>query len=176
MLTGENLPPFGFVSASRAGESDSLLCDFVDRLLSRGVRVCGCVQRNPLRPGADRCDMIVTAHPSRNEFKISQDRGREAKGCRLDAGTLELVVADVEASLALGADILVINKFGKHEADGRGFCHVIGHALALGTPVLIAVGQINRQAFLAFADGCAKEIAADVHTLMDWAERSVPAL
>ena len=170
-----DLAPLAFVQTGRAGVTDALLCQFVEELVGRGVRVCGSVQRNPLRAGAERCDMIVTAHPSGKEFKISEDRGPGAKGCRLDAGALELAVADVEAALGRGADIVVINKFGKHEAEGRGFCQVIGHALAADMPVLVAVNAPHREAFQTFSDGHALEIAPDLDALMGWAAQLVPA-
>lgn len=170
-----DIAPLAFVPAGRAGVTDALLCQFVEQLSERGVRVCGSVQRNPVRAGEDRCDMVVTAHPSGREFKISEDRGPGAKGCRLDAGALELAVADVEAALGRGADILVINKFGKHEAEGRGFCNVLGHALAAGMPALIAVNAPHREAFLTFSDGYAVEVAPDLDALMGWAAHLVPA-
>ena len=84
-------------------------------------------------------------------------------------------MADVEIGLTCGADILVINKFGKHEAEGRGFCLVIGRALAEGMPALVAVNTPHRDAFLKFADGYAAEVAPDLAALMSWAGRLVHA-
>ena len=45
---------------------------------------------------------------------------------------LEQAVALTQSALSQGADLLIVNKFGKHEADGRGMRPLIGEALAMG--------------------------------------------
>jgi hypothetical protein len=47
--------------------------------------------------------------------------------------------------------VLIVNKFGKREAEGKGLVPVIVEALEMGLPVLIAVNGLNFAAFLAFA-------------------------
>ncbi|MEM8552818.1 MAG: DUF2478 domain-containing protein [Pseudomonadota bacterium] len=156
--------------SNRRGGTDLLLSSFADKLIARGVRVCGAVQENVERADRTRCDMVVTALPSGRSFLISQDRGPHARGCRLDADGLEAAVVDVAAGLRGGADILIINKFGKHEAEGRGFCQVIGDALAAHVPVLVGVNALNRDAFFRFADGLAQTLEPNETALAAWAE------
>lgn len=104
---------------------------------------------------------------------ISQRLGDGARGCRLDPGGLERAVGLVEAELDSGADVLILNKFGKQEAEGRGFRPLIGEALARDIPVLTAVAASNRAAFLEFCDGIATELPADAERLADWAVGSL---
>lgn len=77
----------------------------------------------------------------------------------------------VGLSLLHGANCLIVNKFGEHEAEGRGFRHVIAQALELGIPVLVGINALNRQAFLDFTGGMAIEITPDKTALVRWAER-----
>jgi Protein of unknown function (DUF2478) len=48
---------------------------------------------------------------------------------------------------------LIINEFGKHEAEGRGFRAVIAKALSEDSPVLVGVNALNLLALEAFENG-----------------------
>jgi hypothetical protein len=74
----------------------------------------------------------------------------------------------VSASLAGGADLLIVNKFGKHEADGRGFREVIAEALARGIPVLVGLNGLNLPAFEGFAGGLAVPLPPEEEALSAW--------
>ena len=73
-------------------------------------------------------------------------------------------MAEVEPRMA-GARLLVINKFGKHEAEGRGFRPLIGEALAMGLPVILGVNGLNLPLFLDFAEGMAEALPADAEAI-----------
>ena len=62
--------------------------------------------------------------------------------------------------------MLIVNKFGKHEAEGRGFRALIAEALASGMPVLLGVNAMNMQSFQVFAEGLAEPVLPD--TLGAW--------
>jgi glycosyltransferase involved in cell wall biosynthesis len=121
--------------------------------------------------------MDVQVLPDGPVLRISQDLGPSARGCRLDPTALETAVGLVAASLAGGADVLIINKFGKHEAEGRGFRAVIAEALALGIPVIVGVNGLNLASFEEFAGGLASRLPPDCETLAAWASRAIaPAI
>ena len=153
------------------GDTDLLLARFAAALSARGARPCGVVQINSERPGAQACDMDVRVLPDGPVLRISQSLGAGARGCRLDPAALERAVAEVERGLRAGPDLLVVNKFGKHEAEGRGFRTVIAEALCLGVPVLCGVNALNLPAFLAFCDGAGRALEPDLPQLIDWADR-----
>ncbi|GIT90457.1 hypothetical protein JANAI62_00610 [Jannaschia pagri] len=150
------------------GELDPLLYDVAQTAMTRGLRVAGIVQVNSDRPDCARCDMDVLVLPDGPMIRISQSLGREARGCRLDADGLETSVAAAQARLDAGADLLIVNKFGKQEAAGRGFRPVIAQALASDVDVLVGVNALNRDALLAFADGLAEAVPADQDALTHW--------
>ncbi|WP_417411278.1 DUF2478 domain-containing protein [Hoeflea sp.] len=77
-----------------------------------------------------------------------------------------------EAGLERGPDLLIINKFGKHEAEGRGFRPLIADALARGIPVLLGVNALNQKTFDDYSSGYAEEIASDAKGLAAWFEQS----
>ena len=112
--------------------------------------------------------MDVRVLPDGPEIRISQTLGETSRGCRLDPAALEQAVALVEAGLETSPDLLILNKFGKHEAEGRGFRPLIAEALARDIPVLLGVNGLNQQAFEAFAGKYAEEIAMDIEGLAAW--------
>ncbi|UWQ17125.1 DUF2478 domain-containing protein [Jannaschia sp. M317] len=150
------------------GELDPLLHDVAQAAMARGVRVAGIVQINSDRPGCARCDMDAVVLPQGPVIRISQSLGPQARGCRLDAEGLETAVAATEAQLAAGTDLLIVNKFGKQEAMGRGFRPVIAEALAAGIDVLVGVNPLNQSALEDFAGGLAQVLPPDPSALATW--------
>lgn len=155
------------MSPSRGG-TDPLLAEAARQLKLRGLHLCGTVQVNTEREGSLHCDMDLMVLPNGPAFRISQNRGKWARGCRLDAGSLETAVQHVERSVDCGADLMIINKFGKHEAEGRGFRSVIAAALDREMPVLVGLNALNREAFDKFSGGLATELLTEVGAILDW--------
>lgn len=158
-----------YILSQARGETDPRLAAVARHLMQRGVRLCGTIQVNTERGDGRHCDMDLMVLPDGPALRINQDRGRWARGCRLDAGSLEAAVAQVAGALDMGADLMIINKFGKHEAEGRGFRAVIGAALDIGVPVLVGLNPLNREAFDNFSGGLATELDADLGNILRWA-------
>jgi len=158
----------GYMTAEARGDLDLLLHGLALRAAARGLRLCGTVQINS-DCGPDRpCDMDVRILPDGPVIRISQSLGPGARGCRLDPDALEQAVAHTSARLAAGCDLLIVNKFGKQEADGRGFRGVIADALGAGIPVLVGVNRLNLERFEAFTEGLAEPVEPDVGALDTW--------
>lgn len=164
-----------YTMAPGRGDTDLLLYRFAQSMLARGLRPCGTVQINTERADAGPCDMDVLVLPKGPVFRISQDLGPSSRGCRLDPAALEEAVGAVGASLHRDTDCLIVNKFGKHEAEGRGFRPVIAQALELDIPVLVGTNTLNREAFLEFTGGIAREVSPDHNALSDWFETTAGA-
>ena len=157
-----------FTMAPGRGDTDLLLHGFAQALIGRGLRPRGLVQVNTARADAGPCDMDVQVLPAGPVIRISQSLGPAARGCRLDPGALETAVGRVAASLDGGADCLIVNMFGKLEAEGRGFRPVIAEALSRGIPVIVGLNPLNAPAFHAFTAGTAAEVAPRPDALRDW--------
>lgn len=169
-----------YTIASDRGGTDTVVAALADRLIGRGLRVCGTVQFNTEVAGDVPCDMDVRVLPVGPKLRITQDLGKGSRGCRLNPSALETAVGYVSRSLSGGVDLVVINKFGKQEAAGGGFRNLIGMALAEDTPVLVGVSSRNRDAFESFAEGLATAVPANIGALERWvagalAAESVPA-
>lgn len=55
-------------------------------------------------------------------------------------------------------DLLIVNKFGKHEASGRGFRDEIAEAFAMAIPIIVGVNALNKRDFETFACGAAWQL------------------
>jgi len=157
-----------YVSVSGRGATDRCLSAAVARLREAGIRIAGTVQVNPPRTGRDKCDMDLHVLPDGPVLRISQDLGIAARGCRLDTGSLEDAVAATLLRLD-GAALVVVNKFGKQESEGRGFVPVIADALDRGLPVLVGVNAMNLDGFQSFAGGLARPLPAETEAIVGWA-------
>ncbi|MFV1464798.1 MULTISPECIES: DUF2478 domain-containing protein [unclassified Phaeobacter] len=164
-----------YVMTQERGATDKLLSALADRLQADGLRLAGIVQTNTECYDSQLCDMDVRVLPAGETIRISQSLGPEARGCRLNPEALERAVGQVTA--ALGQDpapqVLLVNKFGKHEADGRGMRPVIGEALARGAVVVSGVNRMNVEAFQSFSDGLAQEAEPDLEALVSWVHSAV---
>lgn len=154
------------------GDMDLLLAALAHRLSGVGLRVCGVVQSNHENRGDHPCDMNIHVLPDGPVLRISQALGSGSKGCRLDPSVLEQAALDVETRLTEGADVLIINKFGKHEAQGRGFRTAIANAVANDIPVLVGLNDLNQTAFEDFTAGEAIQLTAQMDTLQSWIKQA----
>ncbi|MDQ2094362.1 DUF2478 domain-containing protein [Rhodalgimonas zhirmunskyi] len=156
------------VLAPARGEVNRLLEQLAAQAAARGLRVVGAVQIDVPRADGEKCDMDLALLPDGPVMRISQDLGPGARGCTLDTAALEGVVAEVAARLAQGADLLIVNKFGKHEGEGRGFREVIATALGESIPVIVGANAANLAAYDAFTDGLSAPLPAEAGALNHW--------
>ena len=154
----------GWLDQAATGGGDGahdLMRQIAAQLSAEGVTVRGAIQTNtPL--GEDcHCDMVLTVLGDDGpDVTISQDLGRESKGCRLDAGALEGAAQRVLDTLPV-ADLVLLNKFGKQEILGRGMVAVIAAAMEHDLPMLISVAPQQQAEFLAFAGDLAVQLAPE---------------
>lgn len=143
-----------FLALYTTADSDAQLAALAQDLARAGWRLAGAIQHSSADAMALRSVSGGTLWP------ISQRLGAGAQGCSLDPGALETAVAAIAADLP-GADLLIVNRFGKQEAAGRGFAPLIAAALDQGSRVLVSVAPGHRAAFDAFAGDLAQWVAPD---------------
>lgn len=159
----------GYMISTGRGAGDRLMIAVADRLVAHGIALAGVVQLNVEHDPERHCHMDLHILGRDDVLRISEDRGRHARGCRLDPRGLADAVQRVESVLdQREAAVLIVNKFGKQEAEGGGFRDVIGRALMADIPVLTTVSRGNLAAFLRFADGLANEVAPDPEAAVAW--------
>lgn len=163
-----------YVCSAQERKTDAVLSAVAAMAADQGIRLAGTIQPvDPDRP-AEKCHIVLALLPDGERRDVSLAQAN-ASGCRLDAGALEEATLVVHERLR-AAQGLVVNKFGKQEAAGRGLVAAIGEACERGIPVLVGVSPQWREAFLAFAGGKAQEIIADQDEILDWLRASAQSV
>lgn len=161
----------GFIISEKPGQADAILQQLAQDLIVQGVRLTGAVQETTRLSANQKKSMALHLLPDGPLIGISQDLGPMATGCSLDPDGLEQAVGLMAAALERQPQILLLNKFGKQEAEGRGVRPLIGEALARDIPVLIGVGREKLPLFQAFAGDMAQELPRDLPALLDWCQQ-----
>ncbi len=152
---------------------DDLFAAAVERLRAEGLLVRGALQADTR--DADGCcgPMRLKSLSDGGETVISQNLGRLASGCRLDPQALAAAAVTLGTDLADGADLLMLNRFGKAEADGGGLRSVMEQAVEAGIPVILAVRNDYRAAWADFHGGLADTVQADTQAIAAWCRAAV---
>lgn len=156
----------GVVSVGRE-PVDPLLEAAARTLRSKDFHVGGFVQEERIADGCCAATYLRDVEDGRSVL-ITQILGAGAKGCRLDPQRLAEASVGLLDSLDGGIDLLVLNRFGKDEAEGRGFRAVIEKALGLGIPVLFGVREAYAPALADFAGDYGTTLPADEAAITAW--------
>jgi nucleoside-triphosphatase THEP1 len=155
---------------------DDFLARLVNLLRADRIKVAGVLQENA-RDVAGFCSaMTLVDLTSRRRFKISQDLGSQAQGCRLDARGIAEIGPLLERTLNQDAELIILNRFGKAEAEGGGLRSAFVRAMEAGIPTLTAVRTPYVEAWSLFHGQLAAELAADLDAALAWCRESVRQL
>jgi hypothetical protein len=131
-----------------------------------GLRVRGAIQDNAGDASCPAMSLVDLATGER--YGISQQLGTHARGCRLDPGGLAVFAARLDAAIQDGCDLIILNKFGKAEAEGGGLRAALARAIDSGIPVLTAVRSPYSEAWLDFHGGLAADLAPSRAAALAW--------
>ncbi len=164
-LTGSRI---GVVVFDREGRPDAVLRHVVHGLKSVGLRVGGLLQDG--QPGdASRCGTLFLEDiGTGRRIQAFEMRGSGTRGCRLDFSSLAQAAGWLRDAMEGTPDILLINRFGRQEAAGRGLRDEIATAIATGLPVLIAVGREFLPEWREFAGPDFVPLDADPERIEAW--------
>ncbi|OCK53606.1 DUF2478 domain-containing protein [Bradyrhizobium sp. LMTR 3] len=140
----------------------------------RGLRLAGVLQHPVCSDAAGHCDVVLEELTTGLRTDLFEDRGPGASGCRLDEAALAEVNGRVARSLDAAPDLLILNKFGKVEAEGRGLLDLVGMAIDRGIPVVIGVPIRNLEPWRRFAGGMSVELSRDPSEIGGWLNRTFP--
>jgi Protein of unknown function (DUF2478) len=147
-------------------DPDQLLRDFATELNGRGYRAVGLVQTGHHCVDAPKLSAMLLH--SGEELQLFQDLGACATGCRLDVGQLLDAGSQVASAIDQGADLLIINRFGRQEREGKGLSYLIERALSADIPVVIAVPHHRFADWIKFADGMSVKLHCNRLALEAW--------
>ena len=161
-----DLPPLAALIYDDSHDPDELLRGFAVDLNGRGTRAVGLVQLGD--PLADQPQLSALLLHSHETMRLFQDLGRGSTGCKLDVGQLHAAGARVAQAIEDGADLVIINRFGRQEIEGKGLAYLIERALSAAIPVVIAVPAVRLADWSAFSDGMAVQLRCDRAALDAW--------
>ncbi len=148
--------------------ADQIISNLGYKIRDAGIAVAGLVQHNKFIRERTRCNMELEELASGIVLKISEDRGEEARGCRIDRGAMSEAANLLSSSLEREPDLLILNKFGKLEAEGRGLRDILSDAVQLGVPIVVGVPYRNIEQWRAFTGGLAEECPIDFNRGREW--------
>lgn len=152
---------------------DDVLHEFAADLNANGHVAAGIVQLGRHRIDAD---LSATLMPTGEQLRLHQDLAHTTAGCRLDLKQLTSVGDRIARTLDEGADILIVNRFGRQERGGKGLAHLVERALGADIPVVIAVPSHHFADWISFAGGMTVKLRCDRESLDAWWSRvSAPA-
>ena len=170
-----NEPMLAAILAAKDVPVDQLLAGAAHRARQAGLRVAGFLQHRETG-GEECCRDIEIEHIGTGVTQIiSQSLGSGSKGCRLDPAALADVAGALLAEIDDGADMLILNRFGKGETEGHGFRSIIETAYARQIPVLTVVRETYVEGWNDFAGDCGVLLAPDSKTVLGWCDRVMEA-
>jgi Protein of unknown function (DUF2478) len=146
-------------------DPDRVLREFASDLNARGYRAVGLIQLGHHCVDSKLSAMLV--HTG-EELSLLQNLGTCAAGCRLDVGQLLDAGAQVASAIEEGADLVIVNRFGRQEREGKGLSYLVERALSADIPVVIAVPSHRFADWIKFADGMSVKLRCERTALDAW--------
>ncbi|MDO5666384.1 MAG: DUF2478 domain-containing protein [Alcaligenaceae bacterium] len=162
----KNKPLAVIVFEDDGDEAVMTLWEAVEELQKRGLKVGGLLNKKDNNGGY--IGEIICSISDDREYTILVNRGAGASGCRLDSVALAESSAVPREALDQGIDVLVINKFGIAEAEGRGLLAEMTRAASEGVPVLTTVHNKYADAWRSYSDELGVELFPMVEEVMVW--------
>jgi hypothetical protein len=142
--------PIAVIQGAATPVVQALLREFAGRL-GPAVRIAGVVEEP--QNGDDQACGAGELRSLRDGslFRMFQDLGADSAACRLDASGVLSACHAIERDIMAGCDLVVLNKFGKVEADRSGLAAAFSAAIAAGVPILTSVSPKFDAAWERFA-------------------------
>lgn len=155
MRVNEEPPRILALQGADRAQVRGVLFAAVERWRRLGHDVIGAVEVLP-DPSAPDCVHLLDLSTG-EIFPLNQDLGPGSAGCSLDPHGLAAACGRVEAAIAtphaaFGAGrVVILSKFGRQEAEGRGLTDAFRAAVVADLPILTSVSPVVSAAWDAFA-------------------------
>jgi hypothetical protein len=147
-------------------DPDRILRDFASDLNRRGYRAVGLVQLGHDRPDTRQLSALLV-HTG-EKLSLFRDLRSWANGCRMDVNQLLQAAGQIADEIDQGADVVIVNRFGQQEREGKGLAYLIERALSVDIPVVIAVSSHRFADWIKFVDGMSVKLHCDRDSLDAW--------
>jgi len=149
-------------------EANAIVTDFALALGTSGTRLGGFVQISEDTENCGCKDTYVLDLETGARIKILQDLGSGSQGCRVDPAALAGIGQLVANALTHAPDLVIINRFGKLESEGKGLRAEIAAAALSGIPTLVCVSTRYLDAWREFATDLGEELPCMPDALAVW--------
>jgi hypothetical protein len=143
---------------------DDVLRQFAAQVSGDGARVSGIVQFRHHMTDPQRRVMVLDED---RMFDVRHGMAG-APGRHIDGQWLDRMAARVEAGIAAGVDVVVVNRFGPLEVAGRGFYKAIKAASAAQTPLIIGVAAGDFEVWTRFSHGMTLKLPCRLEPALAW--------
>lgn len=165
-------PAIAGVVYERGQAIRDVMKDFVAELKASGVNVHGILQETPkdLSPDAIGCGVDAIDIKTGTHVALVRPTQYELdnKICSLDLGQLAEASMSLRRALIEHADIVVVEKFGKHEKDGGGLSDELLAVMAEGIPTVVSVPKSEQASWETFSGGMGDTLACELDQLQHW--------
>jgi len=156
----------------RGAPIGDVLSAFIQELKDEGLNVHGILQETPedmdLPPENCGVDAIDIKHSTRVALVRPTQYELDNKICSLDLGQLAEASMILRRALDDGADIVVVEKFGRQEKDGGGLSEDLRAVMAEGIPTVVSVPQSELEGWNAFRGELGENLPCDLDQLRTW--------
>ena len=175
----------GAVELSSGEDANPLFAAVAAELQSLGYYPCGYLQTELTKGDGANRDIFLTSLHDRDAITLSRDLAQDDGNCVTDSGVLSEVAAKLDALLegriaahsttqsTIVPEILIVNRFGRCEAEGAGLRSVIEKACMGDIPVLIAVRPKYLDKWREFCGEYGQPLAADRGEILEWCRQVI---
>ncbi|MFG1391301.1 DUF2478 domain-containing protein [Xanthobacter agilis] len=174
MVDASNRPMILAVQGADREVIQSLLVEAARRLKAEGAHVLGVVE--DMVPGVAHQDVMLLDLVTGVTNRLHQDLGPGSAGCSLDPEGLAAACAGVENAITerlagggAGRDtVVILSKFGRQEAEGRGLTSAFYAAVAAEFSILTSVSPSVAADWTHFAGDMAQVVPAEMAEVEAW--------
>jgi hypothetical protein len=162
------VPTLAAIHYEQGEDVSAVLAAALVRLRRSGAEIGGLLQQ-PETPGSAKCRMLdLVDLRTGKRARITQDRGSESRGCKLDKQGLLSMAHCIDSAISDGVDLVVISRFGRAEAAGHGLLASCADVVCAGIPLLTAVREPYVERWREFHGGLAAKLPCSAEAVVDW--------
>lgn len=168
-LTSPRTQSVAAVCTRSGADADRMIDAVVEQLQAQGRRVVGLRQRLT-EDCANGCGVRLQSIESGKNHRMTQELGVGSVSCNVDTEAMETLAVSLMNDLSKDVDLVVINRFGKRESEGAGFCCVIERAIELELPVLTVVKDAWQDSWFDYGGDWVTTLPEEPAAILQWFE------
>lgn len=162
------VPRLAALRYEKSCDVSTILSQAVAHLRNQGIAVGGLLQEAESGRSEPCVTLQVVDLRSGQRSRITQNRGKEARGCKLDEQGLLALSYCIDQAVDDRVDLVVVSRFGRAEAAGGGLLASFTAAVCAGVPLLTAVREPYLERWAAFHGGLAVDLPPTVDAVLGW--------